>query len=248
MSSGRPPVTRPVPGPPPPNYPRQANGWPFRGRGRSCAFPKRGLAAWILAILAFFGGGVLLATYLRETAKPHSPTAQALPFAGARPPPDAATPLGRSTPTHIDIDAIHVHAPVESLGTAPDGSVEVPPIDQPKLTGWYRGSVTPGQVGNSVILGHVDSVHVGQAVFYRLGDLKAGDLVSVTRKDHSVAVFRVYGVASFAKSRFPTSQVYGPSSVPELRLVTCGGTYDAKHHTYLHNIVAAATLVSSRRF
>jgi hypothetical protein len=203
--------------------------------------------AWVFAIFAFFGGGVLLATYAGVTPKPATPGAAALPAEPTqRPPPVGVRPLGRSVPVHIDISSIKVHAPVESLGLAADGTVQVPPLSQPNLTGWYRGSVTPGQTGNAVIFGHVDSHSSGTAVFYHLGNLKPGDLVSVTRTDRSVAVFRVYGIASFTKSKFPTTRVYGPNSKPELRLVTCGGAYDAKRHEYAKNVVAVATMVSSR--
>lgn len=248
MTDGGPPVTRPPsPVAPPPNYPRQADEFPSVGKRRYGAFPRRAAAAWFLSICAFFGGGVLLATYAGVTPKPTTPSAAALPAEPTqRPPPNGAQPLGRSVPLHIDIASIKVHAPVGSLGTAADGTVEVPPPEQPNLTGWYRGSVTPGQTGNSVILGHVDSPSNGAAVFYRLGDLKPGDLVSVTRTDGSVAVFRVYGIASFAKSKFPTTLVYGPNSKAELRLVTCGGGYDTTRHEYLKNVVAVATMVSSR--
>ena len=247
MSDVGPTTTRGSPVAPPPNYPRQAHGWPYIGKRRYCPFPKRAAAAWVLAVVAFFGGGVLLATYAGETPKATTPGADALPTQPTqRPPPTGVKPLPRSVPVSIDIASITVHASVGSLGTAADGTVGVPPLDKPNLTGWYRGSVTPGQTGNAVILGHVDSHVVGAAVFYHLGDLKPGDLVFVTRADRSVAVFRVYGVASYAKAKFPTTLVYGPNTKPELRLVTCGGAYDAKRHEYVENVIAVATMVSSR--
>jgi sortase (surface protein transpeptidase) len=247
VSDVGPTSTRGSPVAPPPNYPRQAHGFPYLGKRRYCDFPKRGAAAWVLAIIAFFGGGVLLATYAGVTPKPTTPNAIALPAEPTqRPPPTGIKPLPRSVPVSIEISSIKVNAPVGSLGTAADGTVEVPPLNKPNLTGWYRGSVTPGQTGNAVILGHVDSHSVGAAVFYHLGDLRPGDLVNVTRTDRSVAVFRVYGVASFAKSKFPTTLVYGPNPKPGLRLVTCGGAYNAKRHEYVTNVVAVATMVSSR--
>jgi hypothetical protein len=51
-----------------------------------------------------------------------------------------------------------VDAPVMRLGRIADGSIQVPPLADHDLTGWYDRSVTPGQDGTSVILGHVDSV------------------------------------------------------------------------------------------
>jgi Sortase domain len=247
MSDVGPTTTRGSPVAPPPNYPRQAHGFPYVGRRRYCAFPKRAAAAWVFAVVAFFGGGVLLATYVGSTPKPTTPGAAALPAEPTqRPPPRGNEPLPRSVPVSIDISSINVHTPIGSVGTAADGTVQVPPLSEPNLTGWYRGSVTPGQPGNAVILGHVDSHTVGAAVFYHLGDLKPGDLINVTRTDRTVAVFRVYGVASFAKTKFPTALVYGPNTKPELRLITCGGAYNPQRHEYIKNVVAVATMVSSR--
>lgn len=253
MSDVGPTTNRGSPVAPPPNYPREAQGFPYIGKRRFCAFPKRAAAAWLVAIVAFFGGGVLLATYVGTTPKPTTPAAEAPPGANAppaeptqRPPPRGSQPLPRSVPVSIDISSINVHAPIGSIGTATDGTVAAPPVSELNLAGWYRGSVTPGQAGNAVILGHVDSHPVGAAVFYHLGDLKPGDLINVTRTDRTVAVFRVYGVASFANAKSATTLAHSPNRKPELRLVTSGEVYNAQRHEYVKNVVAMATMVSSR--
>jgi hypothetical protein len=171
---------------------------------------------------------------------PPAPAAGALP-AGA----GAGGPtLPPSVPTRIDIDAIDVHAPIEPAGVDERGEVVVPPLTAPHLTTWYERGAAPGQAGNAVILGHVDSRTVGPAVFYRLGRLAAGALVEVTRSDGLVAVFKVDGVALYPKADFPVQTVYGPSRSAGLRLVTCGGAFDAKTRNYAGNTVVAATLVS----
>ena len=51
------------------------------------------------------------------------------------------------------------------LGLNSDGTVQVPPLGNHNLAGWYDGSVTPGQDGSAVILGHVDN-YAGPSVFY----------------------------------------------------------------------------------
>ena len=84
------------------------------------------------------------------------------------------------------------------------------------------------------------------AVFRRLGTLRRGDEVAVTRKDGRTAVFTVTRVDRFAKSRFPTKAVYGPIDHAGLRLVTCGGTYDAARKTYLDNVIVFAKLSAVR--
>jgi len=46
-----------------------------------------------------------------------------------------------------------------------------------------------------------------------------------------------------AKDHFPTQQIYGPVPGPELRLITCGGTFDAAIGSYLSNVVVYAAQI-----
>ena len=154
-----------------------------------------------------------------------------------------ATPLSASDPVQIVIPAISVNAPVMRLGLNADGTVQVPPLDNHNLAGWFTGSVTPGQMGASVLLGHVDSWS-GGSVFYKIKDLVPGDKVDVRRADGSTAVFTVDGLQKAAKVAFPTSQVYGNPGYPALRLITCGGPFDAATGSYLDSIIVYAHLTS----
>src|SRR5215472_13248073 len=101
-----------------------------------------------------------------------------------------AKPLARSAPLTIRIPRIGVNAPVMKLGRDADGTVQVPPLAEHNLTGWYRYGPAPGQRGPAVILGHVDSA-TGVSVFYDLKNVHAGDKVYVTLADGKVAVFAV---------------------------------------------------------
>jgi sortase (surface protein transpeptidase) len=150
--------------------------------------------------------------------------------------------LGPSVPRTLDIPAIGVHTPLISLGLKPDGTVEVPPLDRDAPAGWYKNLATPGEAGPAVILGHVDSARDGPAVFYRLRDLQPGDRISVGRTDGSKVRFVVRSVARYPKKDFPTAAVYGPSPRAELRLVTCGGSFDALRRHYRDNIVVFAAM------
>ena len=154
--------------------------------------------------------------------------------------------LARSVPVSIWIPAIGVRSDLLQLGLNPDHTVQVPPLSRNSQAGWYRYSPTPGQLGPSVILGHVDSAEYGPGIFFRLGALRQGDLVEVTRSDHSVGVFRIERVVSYPKDHFPTLAVYGNTDHAALRLITCGGKFDFSTHNYQSNIVAYASLISSR--
>ncbi len=148
----------------------------------------------------------------------------------------------RSVPVALGIPALGVAVPLSSLGLNSDGTVEVPTDYQEP--GWFRLGPTPGQIGSSVILGHVDS-YQGPAVFFKLGTLRPGDRVDVLLADGVVVHFAVDGVATYLKSQFPADQVYGSNGSSALELVTCGGQFDQRSGHYLSNIVVATSLVGS---
>ncbi|WP_424529045.1 class F sortase [Sphaerisporangium viridialbum] len=161
------------------------------------------------------------------------------------PPPSPAavpvTPLGKSAPTRIRIPGIGVDAPLRSVGVEKNGEIEVPPLSQPKLAGWYRLGPAPGEMGPAVILGHVNTTR-GPAVFSRLRELRRGDKITVVRADGSAAQFTVDGAEQASKDRFPTKRVYGHVDSPSLRLITCGGVFNPRAHSYTDNIIVYATL------
>jgi sortase (surface protein transpeptidase) len=155
-----------------------------------------------------------------------------------------AAPLSASTPVTIKIPAIGVDAPVTRLGLNANGTIQVPPLDNHNLAGWYDRSVTPGAKGTSVILGHVDN-YAGPSVFFYLKNLRQGDVIDVVLADGTTAVFAVDGVQKAVKTSFPTSEVFGNVPYPALRLVTCGGTFDPKTGSYLDSIIVYAHLTGT---
>lgn len=162
-----------------------------------------------------------------------------------RPAPAVNSALPRSLPSTLDIPAVGIHSDLMQLGRNADNSIQVPPLEEKdSRAGWYRYSPTPGELGPSILLGHVDSAKYGPAVFFRLGALRPGDAVSVHRADGSTARFRVDRVASYSKKDFPTEAVYGPIDHAGLRLITCGGTFDADAGSYESNIVVFASLIT----
>jgi sortase (surface protein transpeptidase) len=154
--------------------------------------------------------------------------------------------LPRSLPVSVKIPAIGVDSKLLYLGLNSDGTIQVPSLKTSAgEAAWYKYSATPGQIGSSVIEGHVDSIQ-GPAVFFRLGALRPGDIVDVTLADRITAIFRVTGVREYAKSRFPTKAIYGATDYAALRLITCGGTFDYATGHYLSSTVVFASLISSR--
>ncbi|MGI8612719.1 MAG: class F sortase [Nocardioidaceae bacterium] len=222
---------------------------------------------YLLALAAATGGVIaLVIAFSSQQSAPQPPASAAgrivqhHPSPAATPPASAGagsstaaqngthkTPLSlpASVPAAIDIPAIGVHSDVISIGKAPDGTLAVPqPGPDLNKAAWYENSPTPGQAGPSVIEGHIDSVY-GPSVFFQLGAVRPGDQVKVTRQDHSVAVFTVNAVRSYAShDRFPTTVVYGADlSHPTLRLITCSN-FDSSTGHYVGNTVVFAHLTS----
>ena len=160
----------------------------------------------------------------------------------AAPTTTSAPPIARSVPVSLQVPAIGVSTSLSALGLNATGTVEVPTDDE--QPGWYELGPTPGQIGSSVILGHVDNVH-GPAVFFRLRTLEAGNEVDVTLADGTVVRFAVSTVAQYAKAQFPDQAVYASHGYSGLQLVTCGGTFDSQTGHYLSNIVVYTTLVGT---
>jgi sortase (surface protein transpeptidase) len=161
---------------------------------------------------------------------------------GSQPAADTATgqePAPVTEPAEITIPAIGAHSTLVGLGLNDDGTVEVPPVSTPLQAGWFAGGPRPGEPGPAVILGHVNGG--GQAgIFARLHELKAGDEVLIGETDGGTARFVVRQVNQVAKSQFPVDAVFGDTAGPELRLITCGGSFDKAAHSYRDNVIVYA--------
>lgn len=143
-----------------------------------------------------------------------------------------------AAPVRLTIPAIGVDAPVEQVGTDAQGRMAVP--SEPDHVAWYSPGVAPGDVGDAVIDGHLDWTS-GPAVFARLGQLRSGDRVVVTRADQSQAVFVVDSTATYAFDA-RVQDLFTRTGVPSLSLLTCSGPWDRQRGTYLTRLAVHATL------
>ncbi|MEU7741478.1 class F sortase [Nonomuraea sp. NPDC050022] len=144
---------------------------------------------------------------------------------------------GSVVPESIDIPSIEVEAPLMKLGLSKDGEVELPPYEKPKMAGWYTGSAVPGDKGASVIIGHVDT-KTAPAVFFKLRQVRKGEIVKVERSDGKVVKYKVDSVEQVSKDHFPAKRVYIEDG---LKLVTCGGKFDYAKGEYVDNIIVYAS-------
>jgi LPXTG-site transpeptidase (sortase) family protein len=149
--------------------------------------------------------------------------------------------LSTSEPVRLTVPKINLDAEFEApLSLKADKTVGVPKAYT--TVGWYDGSPTPGELGPSIILGHVDSFK-GAAVFYNLGKLEVGDTFIVERADGSKPTFKVERMERYPQSDFPTDLVYGPIDHAGIRLITCTGTYNRGTDRYSHNLVVYGRLI-----
>jgi hypothetical protein len=196
------------------------------------------------AVALVVAGGLLLGVGLHggDRALPR-PAPSAAATHDTVPTLPVATPLStvRSVPVRLRIPALGMSVPLLSLGENADGTVQVPSNDLEP--GWFNLGPTPGEIGSSVILGHVDN-STGPGVFFTIRTLAAGDPVFVDRADGGTVEFVVNSVASYSKTAFPAQRVYGSHGSSALQLVTCGGVFDHATGSYLSNIVAYTSLVA----
>ena len=165
-------------------------------------------------------------------AAPSAPKAAASRAAGS----------GPSLPSELVIPAIHVDAPVEHVGTTPDGAMDAP--HEWNDVAWFDQGYRPGERGSAVIAGHLDST-TDRAVFWDLRLLKPGDQVLVKDANGSRLTFQVTGSEIYPYNQAPLQKIFGPASAPMLNLVTCNGVFDRGAKNYDKRLVVYAREVTA---
>ncbi|MFI9580575.1 class F sortase [Streptomyces sp. NPDC052236] len=191
---------------------------------------------------ALMAGAVLVTDVARDEPPPQPSAAQAFPRSVRPVLSGTVRPLPPSDPVRLRIPAIDVDTSMTKLGLDAAGALRPPPADSPGLAGWYGKGTAPGSTGTAVTTGHVNT-RSGPGVFHDLGALAKGNTIEISRADRRTAVFTVDAVEAYDKKDFPNKKVYGSSGLPELRVITCGGSH-TKHTGYLGNVVVYATLTA----
>jgi sortase A len=140
------------------------------------------------------------------------------------------------TPKHIIIARMGLDADVMPVGATDDGSMATPHCISPTdpVCGevyWWSGGVVPGETGNAVIAGHVNRPDASPASFGKLSAMRVGDTVQIVATQGTTLTFvvtQVEVVSAYVKggSNPIINQIFGPSSSPDLNLITCIGDWD----------------------
>jgi LPXTG-site transpeptidase (sortase) family protein len=165
------------------------------------------------------------------------------PTPGPSPTPTGMFPPGDNSPiARLVIEKAKIDAPVVVKGLDAQRVMQAP--DNAFDTAWYDFSAKPGFDGNAVFAGHVDYIHVGQAVFWNIKDLEQGDLIHVRLEDGTVYTYSVTSKNQYSADTAPVDQIVGsPPNQQIVTLITCGGTFNSATHQYDKRLVVRAERV-----
>ncbi len=175
--------------------------------------------------------GYMLGRLLSDRTPPAEPTpAPTEQVAVATPEADVSAPVATAPiatvglPARLSINtaSVQVDAPVEYVGLTPERAMETP--DGWWNVGWYELGPRPGEEGNAVLAGHLDST-TGPAVFWDLAKLQIGDEVSVTDEYGNRIRFVVRRMEVYGATDAPLNLIFGKTEGAHLNLITCQGTF-----------------------
>lgn len=199
-----------------------------------------------LACLTFLG--FWLVDYLRVTTEgPTSPTNETLSRSVDQPSEKPVTVnddylVPDDQPRVIEIPSINAKGYVQRVGVDAD-KVMVSP-NNIAFTGWYVGSVAPGEKGVSIINGHAGGRYV-DGIFKQLNRLTQGDEFRIQMGDASWRTFEVVSVKAFSVAEAQAPLYHDdPAIENELHLITCDGAFDDRTQTYDQRLIVVAKRIN----
>ncbi len=176
-------------------------------------------------------------------ARPAEPSASASPTStipsgiAAR---DASprSPVAVDAPAAVRVPSVGLELGVVPVGVREDGEMDVP--DLVREVGWYRFGAAPGaDEGSAVLAAHVDS-DVGTAPMASVLRASEGDAVEITTAAGVELRYRITSIEQVSKDELRLDALFARDGDPVVRLVTCGGEWDAAAGAYEDNIVVTA--------
>ncbi len=193
---------------------------------------------WLVAVAGLLGAVLLAGSY--ASAQERSADLAADLGAG----PVLAVPEVTRTaapPVALIVPILGIDTRLAGLHVGKDG-LQVD--EDPQTAGWYVDGPAPGDLGPAVLAGHLNS-RAGPGIFAGLDRVRPGERIDIRRDDGTTAQFAVTEVQTYAKREFPTARVYRGDGTASLRIITCGGEFDARSGRYRSNTIVYADLVGS---
>ncbi len=144
------------------------------------------------------------------------------------------------TPVRLRISSINLDAPIAEVGLADDGFMDIPPTAQE--VGWFEPGYIPGEQGNAVIAGHLDTASGKPAAFWALHQLEQGQTIDVLYDDGSQRTFEVIRQETYAAGEAPLDTIFGSSTGAYLHLITCKGAWNMDDNAYNERLVVYTKL------
>lgn len=128
-------------------------------------------------------------------------------------------------PQTFEIPKIGVSAPLVPVKTTASGDLEAPP--GPDIVGWWAAGPRPGDPGNALVTGHVDTAGPPPraAIFWRLRELNAGDQFFVKTDKGERLPFTVESTKLYNRINAPVEQIMGFQIGRVVTVISCEGVF-----------------------
>jgi LPXTG-site transpeptidase (sortase) family protein len=129
-------------------------------------------------------------------------------------------------PKKIDLPTLGIEGYIQKVSVDQNQQMAAP--NNVHLAGWFVKSVQPGQLGLSIIDGHVDG-KTTEGIFKKLDQLKTGDQYAIELGNGKQLQYKVGNVTNISVTE-AANLLYSqePGIKSQLNLITCGGSFDSK--------------------
>jgi LPXTG-site transpeptidase (sortase) family protein len=160
------------------------------------------------------------------------------------PPTDNFVWVGKSNdPKYIRLPSVSIEGYIQNVGIDQNSQIAVP--NNVHFGGWFVDTVRPGELGLSIIDGHLNGTSRG-GIFRNLKNVKVGDEFEVEIGDGTTQQYRVIDTQTLDNDKAADvlfSQKFGILS--QLNLITCGGTYDKSAKIYEQRVIVISEHIGS---
>lgn len=146
-------------------------------------------------------------------------------------------------PVKLLIPIIDVDAKIQSVGLNERGEIGIP--SNFTDVAWYNAGPRPGERGNSIINGHLDTATDTNAVFIKLSELKKGDEIFVVDSEDNEIKFLVTAVEIYDNDKAPSEKIFNSNTdTANLNLITCDGVWIQNERNYDKRLVVYSVRVT----